>query len=121
MPKLKLNCRDLYDQVQSVMKTRYDNDITNRTNAVNAETKLSCHDRADLVSTMTKTTQDNYVTSCKDAVYAINANQAIVTNWTVFNRIMSGFLPKKKKQDNDFTDHIGMVYVDIEIEPSGSI
>lgn len=28
---------------------------------------------------------------------------------------------KKKKQDNDFTDHIGMVYVDIEIEPSGSI
>lgn len=61
------------------------------------------------------------MTSCKDAVYAKNANQAIVTNWTVFDRIMSSFLPKKKKQDNDFTDHIGMVYVDIEIEPSGSI
>lgn len=38
MPKLKLNCRDLYDQVRSMMKTRYDNDITNCTNAVNAET-----------------------------------------------------------------------------------
>ena len=40
MPKLKLNYRDLFEQVQFVMKTRQDNDVTNCIGAVYAENKI---------------------------------------------------------------------------------
>ena len=40
MPKLKLNYRDLFEQVQFVMKTRQDNDVTNCTGAVYTENEI---------------------------------------------------------------------------------
>ena len=43
MSKPKLNCRDLFDQVGPMMKTRQDNDVTNHIGVVYAknDTKLS--------------------------------------------------------------------------------
>ena len=43
MPKSKLNYKDLFDRVQSVMKTRHDNNMIDRTDAVYAknETDMS--------------------------------------------------------------------------------
>ena len=37
MSKMKLSCHDQYDRVWSVMKTRHDNDTTNRTGVIYAE------------------------------------------------------------------------------------
>ena len=42
--KPKLNCWNLSDQVQSLMKTKHNNDVTHHTGAVYAERKLSCSD-----------------------------------------------------------------------------
>lgn len=39
MPKLKLNCQDLFDQVWFVRKTKQDNDVTNYIGVVYVETK----------------------------------------------------------------------------------
>ena len=40
MPKPKLNYQDLSDQVQFVMKTRQDHDVTSRTNVIYAENEI---------------------------------------------------------------------------------
>ena len=40
MPKQKLNCWDLFDQVQSMIETRQDNDMTNCTSAVYSDNKI---------------------------------------------------------------------------------
>ena len=40
MPKLKLNCRDLFEQVQFVMKIGQDNGVTNCTGAVYAKNEI---------------------------------------------------------------------------------
>lgn len=39
MMKTKLNCWDQLDRVQSVMKTRQDNDVTSSTGAIYTENK----------------------------------------------------------------------------------
>ena len=41
--KSKLNYRDLFDRVWSLMKTRQDNNVIDRTSAVSSKTKLSYH------------------------------------------------------------------------------
>ena len=47
MPKSKLNYQDLFDQVQFVMKTRQDNDVTDGTGTMYTknETKLPLTNR----------------------------------------------------------------------------
>ena len=40
MPKMKLSCYDRLDRVQSLMKTRHENDVTNRISLVFVETKI---------------------------------------------------------------------------------
>ena len=40
MPKPKLNYQDLSDQVQFVMKTRQDHDVTSGTNVIYAENEI---------------------------------------------------------------------------------
>ena len=40
MPQLKMNYRDLLDKVRSMMKTRQDNDVTNRTCMVYTEHEI---------------------------------------------------------------------------------
>ena len=40
MPKSKLNYKDLFDRVQSVMKTRQDNNMIDRTDVVYAKNEI---------------------------------------------------------------------------------
>lgn len=40
MPKSKLNCLDLFDQMWYVMKTRKDNDVIDRTDVVYIQNKI---------------------------------------------------------------------------------
>lgn len=51
-----------------MMKTRWDNDATDRTSPPYAE-KLNCHDRPDKVWYMTKNRHDNNVTNHIGVVY----------------------------------------------------
>ena len=40
MPKLKLNCYDLFDHVQFVMKTKQDNGVANHIGAIYIENEI---------------------------------------------------------------------------------
>ena len=63
MPKVIMSCRDLSDWVPFVLKTKKDNNVTDRTSAVYAknDVKLSWPIKSD--ATMMKTRQDNDVTN----------------------------------------------------------
>ena len=63
---------DLFDRVRSMMKTRQDNDMTNRTGAFYTKTTLNCCDWLDWVSSVIKTRHSNDVTDCIGEVYIKN-------------------------------------------------
>lgn len=54
------------------MKTRLDNNVTDRIDVVYIKKKLSCHDLLDQVQFVTKTRLDNDVIDQTGAVYAEN-------------------------------------------------
>lgn len=55
MSKLKLNCLDLFYRVQSMMKTKLDNDVTDHIDGIRLKMKLSCHERSNQVRSVIKT------------------------------------------------------------------
>lgn len=54
------------------MKTKWDNDVTNRTGLVYIETKLNCRDLSDEVQSMMKTIKDTDMTYRIGVVYIKN-------------------------------------------------
>ena len=59
------------------MKTRQDNDVTDRISLVYTELKLNCQDLFDRVWSMMKTRADNEVTDRTCAVYGENTNELL--------------------------------------------
>ena len=59
------------------MKTRQNNDVTDRISLVYTELKLNCQNLFDRVWSMTKTRADNKVTDRTCAVYSENNNELL--------------------------------------------
>ena len=70
MSKMKLNCQDRFDMVQSMMQNRQNNDVIDCIMRFTPKTKVTCHGQSDKVWSMTKMRQDNDVTNRKGLVYA---------------------------------------------------
>ena len=70
MPKMKLNCRDRSNGVQSTMKTTQDNDLTSHREVVYAENYKELWGPIKPGVIYTKIRQNNYMTNLTGAVYA---------------------------------------------------
>ena len=75
MTKMKLNCRDRSNRVQSVTKIRQNNDETNLQVWSMLKPKLNYQDLSDWVKFRMKTIQDNDVTDRTSSIYAKNDNE----------------------------------------------
>ena len=60
MPKMKLNYHDLFNKVRSMMKTRHDNDVTDRASLY--RNQINYQDLSNRVRSITKSKHDNDVT-----------------------------------------------------------
>ena len=100
--KTILNCSDWLDQVQSVTKTRQDNDVIDHIGMTNAEIKIELSRLIKLGAIFNRNkTWLRYDQSYK---YGRHRKQ----NWVVMT-------------DLDMSDHIGLVYAEIETELSRPI
>ena len=100
--KTILNCSDWLDQVQSVTKTRQDNDVIDHIGMTNAEIKIELSRLIKLGAIFNRNkTWLRYDQSYK---YGKHRKQ----NWVVMT-------------DLDMSDHIGLVYAEIETELSRPI
>ena len=100
--KTILNCSDWLDQVQSVTKTRQDNDVIDHIGMTNAEIKIELSRLIKLGAIFNRNkTWLRYDQSYK---YGRHRKQ----NWVVMT-------------DLDMSDHIGLVYAEIKIELSRPI
>ena len=140
MLKTKLSCLDRLDRVWFMMKTRQDNDMTDRAGVVYVKnkTKLSWLIKPSVVY------DESQIGQRHDQSYRYNLRQkrylTIITNRTWFwlwliIQIWSTLKKKlscrnqsnwvwsviKIKQDNDVINHIGLVYVKNDIELLGPI
>lgn len=70
MPKKKLNCHDWFDLVWSTIKTRQDNDVTNRTDMVYAKNEIELPWLIKLSPICDETRLDNDVTDHIGLVHA---------------------------------------------------
>ena len=100
--KTILNCSDWLDQVQSVTKTRQDNDVIDHIGITNAEIEIELSRLTKLGAVCNRNkTWLRYDQSYK---YGRHRKQ----NWVVMT-------------DLDMSDHIGLVYAEIKIELSRPI
>ena len=100
--KTILNCSDWLDQVQSVTKTRQDNDVIDHIGMTNAEIEIELSRLIKLGAVFNRNkTWLRYDQSYK---YGKHRKQ----NWVVMT-------------DLDMSDHIGLVYAEIETELSRPI
>ena len=80
MPKSKLNYKDLFDRVQSVMKTRQDNNMIDRTDVVYAKNEI---DLSWLVR-LGAVYNENQIGQCREWSYKCGPNwNEIKMSWTI--------------------------------------
>ena len=92
------------------MKTKQDNNVSDRIGQVYAKTKIGMN-LSNLVWYGIKIKQDNDVTNCIDAVYAKNKTKLPDrSNWVLF--------VTKTRQDNEVIDLLSLVYAETKTELS---
>ena len=114
MSKTILNYHDRSDRVQSLTKTKHDNDVTNHTSVVYIFTILDYHDWSDRVLTWWKpgrTTTWLIIQKWSTSKMKLSCRDQSDRVWFVM----------KTRQDNDVTNRIGLVYVKTKPQFSGPI